>query len=204
VAVLPVPPLVDVTFPLVLVFVPFLSTVIVTFTVQIPLTPMVPFENVIEEAPAVGAKVGVPQPLVLALGGLATYIFPGKESVNATPFSVVVVFTAGLMIMKVSTLEPPLVMLVGLKPLLMTGGAITVKVALAVLPVPPFVEVTALLVFCFTPPIVPFTTTVTEHVPLMGRVPPDRLMLPPPATAVSVPPQLFVVVRVVLLITPVG
>ena len=48
--------------------------------------------------PATGAKVGrVPQPLVLALAGLAICIPPGKGSVKLTPLIVDVV---GLLIVK--------------------------------------------------------------------------------------------------------
>ena len=45
--------------------------------VQVPFAAIVPFENEREAAPAVGAKVGEPQPDVEALAGLATTIAPG-------------------------------------------------------------------------------------------------------------------------------
>ena len=43
-----------------------------TLTTQVPLAAMVPPEKEIEVAPAVGAKTGEPQPLVVAEGGVAT------------------------------------------------------------------------------------------------------------------------------------
>src|SRR5207302_11519472 len=74
--------------------------------------------------------------------------------------------------------------------LMITGGAITVIDALEVFPVPPSVDVTCTLLF-FTPAVVPVTFTENVHVdPAAGdavSVPPDRLMLPLPATAVIVP-----------------
>ena len=74
--------------------------------------------------------------------------------------------------------------------LIMTGGATTVIEALEVLPVPPSVEVTWTLLF-FTPAVVPCTLTETVQLALAANVPPERLMLPDPATAVAVPPQVL-------------
>ena len=72
----------------------------------------------------------------------------------------------------------------------MVGGATTVMDALEVLPVPPSVEVTWTLLF-FTPAVVPCTLTETVQLALAANVPPERLMLPDPATAVAVPPQVL-------------
>jgi hypothetical protein len=60
--------------------------------------------------------------------------------------------------------------------------------AFDVLPVPPSVEVTVTLLF-FTPAVVPCTFTVTVQEPLAATVPPDKLTVEDPATAVAVPPQ---------------
>src|SRR6185503_6729282 len=87
--VLPVPPFVDVTLPVVFAFAPLVVAVIATLTVQVPLAAMVPPEKVSVVFPAAGAKVGEPQPDVLAPGVAATSIPAGNESVNATPVSVV-------------------------------------------------------------------------------------------------------------------
>ena len=59
------------------------------------------------------------------------------------------------------------------------------------LPVPPSVEVTVTLLF-FTPAVVPCTFTETVQEPLAATVPPDKLTVEDPATAVAVPPQVLV------------
>src|SRR5579864_8024381 len=84
-----------------------------------------------------------PHTLVVADG---TVRFAGSLSVKATPASATV-FTAGLVMVKVSALVAPKVIAVGLKAFAMTGGATTIKFAVAVLPVPPFVELTLPVVF---------------------------------------------------------
>src|SRR5260370_3422 len=92
---------------------------------------------------------------------------------------------------KVSEVEPPNGMLAAPKALMITGGAPTVMLAFEVLPVPPSVEVTCTLLF-FTPAVVPVTFTATVHEALNASVPPDRLTVPDPATAVAAPPQVLV------------
>ena len=62
--------------------------------------------------------------------------------------------------------------------------------AFDVLPVPPSVDVTWTLLF-FTPAVVPCTLTETVQLALAANVPAERLMLPDPATAVAVPPQVL-------------
>src|SRR5260370_9900602 len=74
----------------------------------------------------------------------------------------------------------------------MAGGDATVRLADAVFPVPPFVDVTFPLVLFFTPEVVPVTFTVNVQLLLTAMVPPVRDMLPDPATAVATPPHLFV------------
>src|SRR5271157_1529406 len=98
--------------------------------------------------PAAGEKTGMLealQPAVLAFGGEATWTPEGSASVKATPVRVMIAF--GFVIVKVKVETPPARMGLGAKALLIAGGAMTVRVALAVLPVPPLVEVTASLVF---------------------------------------------------------
>src|SRR5579864_8932740 len=84
-------------------------------------------------------------------------------------------------------------MLVGLNALLIVGGLATVRVAvLLVAPVPPFVELTAPVVFDTVPDCVPVTfTTMVQLVPGVAMLPPDRLMLVLFAVAVTVPPQVL-------------
>ena len=87
------------------------GTVTFTLTVQLLFGASAPFENEMEAAPAVGAKVGVPQLLVVASGVDATTMLPGdvgKVSVKLTP---VMVALFGFVIVKVRA-ETPL-MLVG-------------------------------------------------------------------------------------------
>src|SRR5215467_791736 len=64
----------------------------------------------------------------------------------------------------------------------------TVRVAVATLPFPPSIEVTAEVVLFFTPAVVPVTLTWNVQVLFAASVAPDRLTPPLPATAVMVPP----------------
>ena len=120
-----------------------------TLTVQVPPPAIELLENEIEVPFAAGLKVGVPQPLVLALGVAATFIAPGevgKVSEKATPVRVVEGF--GLVIVNRRVVVPPGATALGTKALVIEGGttADTVSVALAVVPVPAFVVLTPLLV----------------------------------------------------------
>ena len=75
------------------------------------------------------------------------------------------------------------------KALLKVGGIATINVALAVLPVPPLVEVTLPVVLFLVPEVVPVTSTLMVHELFAGMLPPLRLMVPEPATAVTLPEQ---------------
>jgi hypothetical protein len=91
----------------------------------------------------------------------------------------------------VSVVVPPSEMLGAPKALLINGGDSTVRVADAVLPVPPSFEVTLPVVLVKEPALTAVTLTAKLHVPLDGRVPPLRLTDEPAAVAVIVPlPQL--------------
>ena len=70
----------------------------------------------------------------------------------------------------------------------MDGGSRTERVAEAVPPAPPSVEVTALVVLFCTPVAVLVTFTPKVHDELPVRVAPDRLMVFDPAVATTVPP----------------
>src|SRR5260370_19637499 len=91
---------------------------------------------------------------------------------------------------KLSEVEPFSGMLAAPNALMITGGATTAMPAFEVLPVPPSADVTSTLLFCI-PAVIPVTFTVIVQVePAAGDaviVPPDRLTLPLPATAVIVP-----------------
>src|SRR5262249_26783026 len=78
------------------------------------------------------------------------------------------------------------------KALLIVGGAmILIVTVLLVVPVPPSVEVIAPVVFAASPATVPFTLTLNVHEALWITDPPDRLITPVPAVAVTVPPQVL-------------
>jgi len=78
------------------------------------------------------------------------------------------------------------------KAFVIDGGATTVIGAvLLARPVPPFVELTAPVVFVNAPAVVPVTSTETVHGPLVPIEPPLRLTDVALATGVNVPPQVF-------------
>ncbi len=116
---------------------------------------MVPPANVMPDAPATGANVP-PHPLVMVTG-VATTMPVGNESVKAIPVRPTVVFGLAMVNAKVELLFCG--MLDGVKDLLMVGGAATVIVALAVLPLPASTDVTAVVMLLFTPAVVPVTLT---------------------------------------------
>src|SRR5260221_330558 len=80
----------------------------------------------------------------------------GSVSTNPIPLRVLVAF--GLLIVKLSEVEPFSGMLAAPNALLIAGGPFTVIEALAVLPAPPSVDVTVTLLL-FTPTLVPVTFT---------------------------------------------
>ena len=104
----------------------------------------VPPERLIEPLPATAVIVPAPHEPVM-VGVAATTTPEGRVSVKATPLSATFVF--GFVIVKLSVLFVLSGMLVGLKLFVMLGGAATDRLADAVLPVPPFVDVTAPVVF---------------------------------------------------------
>src|SRR5882724_1687623 len=75
--------------------------------------------------------------------------------------------------------------------LMITAGAVTLTLALEVLPVPPSVEVTWTLLF-LPPAVVPVTFKEIAHEAPTASVPADRLACPAPAPAVAMPPQVLV------------
>jgi hypothetical protein len=185
---LPVPPSVDVTFPVVLVFKPDVVTVTFTVTAHEELAAIVPLLRAIPVPPFV-APVTEPPQVSLKLGVAATCKPAGKLSATATPLSAVAL---GLEIVNVKLVEPPTETLAAPKALAMLAGASTVRLAvLLVVPVPPSVELTALVVLLFTPAVVPVTFTLMLHEVAEPTPPPLRLMPVLPADAPSVPPQVL-------------
>jgi hypothetical protein len=182
-AVLPSPPLVEVTLPVVLFFTPAVVAVMLTERVHVPAAAMVPPEKVRVVSPAFGTKV--PPQLLLAPGVEATAKPEGSESVKPTPRSW---FAAlGLVMVNVSVVVPPGEMFAAPKALLIDGGDRTVTVADAVPPVPPSVEVTAPVVLFFTPGVVAVMLTETVHVPLAATPPAEKFRVVSPALGAKVP-----------------
>ena len=107
-------------------------------------------------------------------------------SVKATPVSVVLAFE--LVIVKVRVLVLPTKMDTGLNEAAIEGAETTVRVLeVAVLPVPPLVELTAPVVVVYEPAVAPVTVTGTGRVPAADTEAPLRVMVLPPVI-VSVPP----------------
>ena len=74
-----------------------------------------PLENEREAEPAVGAKVGDPQPVVEAFGGLATTIAPGVVGRLSVKFNPLKVAGVGFVRVNVRVETPPAVVGSGLK-----------------------------------------------------------------------------------------
>ena len=193
VAVLPVPPLVDVT---VTELVPPVVAVTLTEKEHEPLAAIEPPVSIttFELATAV---TELPAPHWLAAGviaGVPATVMPsGNVSVNPTPVTVVPDATLfGLVIVNVNVELPPGIVFAGANALAITGGATTVNVGvLLVVPVPPSVEVIVPVVFGFAPGVVPVTLTWNVHDdPAAGDAvsePFDRLTMLVPAVAEIVP-----------------
>jgi len=165
----PVPPLDDVTAPLVLFLTPAVVPTTLTATVQVPLAAIVPPLNESVVSPGFGANV--PPQDVDAPGVLATANPAGRLSVNATPVNAVVVF--GLVIVNVRVVVPFSGIVAAPKALEIVGGPTTVMVAvLLVAPAPLSFELTAPVVLLSTPAAVPVTVTLIEQFPAAAIVPP--------------------------------
>src|SRR5579859_3618747 len=165
-----------------------------TTTVQEVFTAILPPVRLMLVDPA--TAVAVPPQVLDSPFGVATTSPMGSVSVKATPASATVL-AAGLVMVRVSVVVPFNGMLVGLKALAITGGATTVMGAvLLVVPVPPSVEVIAPVVLLASPAVVPFTSTLKVQDALWATVPPERLMKPVPAVAVTVPLQVLLTLGV--------
>src|SRR5882724_6008341 len=186
-AVPPVPPSVDVTFPVVLFCVPAAVPVTFTANVQEVLCARLAPLRLITFVACVAVMVPPPQ-LPVRPFGVETTRPAGNVSLKPTPVSVVPVLL--FWIVKVKLVDPFSGMLAAPNALMITGGATTVTLAFEVLPVPPSVEVTCTLLF-FAPAVVPVTFTDNVQEVLMAKVPTDKLTVPDPATAVAVPPQVL-------------
>jgi len=184
--VLPVPPSVEVICTL-LFFTPGATPRTVTTIVhEVPGASVAP-DRLAEVAPAVA--VALPPQLFVNPFGVATTSPAGRLSVKASPVSDAPVL--GLPTVKVSDVVPLVEIVVEPNTFVIVGGKPEiVSDAFDVLPMPPLVEVTCTLLF-FTPSVVPVTFTTIVHEVFAAR-PTNRLTEEAPATAVAVPPQLFV------------
>jgi len=81
---------------------------------------------------------------------------------------------------------PPTAMLVGANAFVIVGGDTAVKVAEAVRPVPPLVELTVPVVLARLPPAVAVTLTEAVQVPLAAMVPLLKFMVVAPAEGENV------------------
>lgn len=140
VAVFPVPPLVEVTLPVMLVKFPGCGAVTGTLKVQLLLTAIVAPESEIVLPPLV-----VSVPPHTAVVPLVTLRPAGRTSVNATPDSATVL-TAGLAMAKPKLEVAFTAITLGLNALAIAGGATTIMLAEAAGPAPPSLEVTVLVV----------------------------------------------------------
>jgi hypothetical protein len=127
-----------------------------------------------------------PTQVLVNPGDADTAKLPGRGSVKAIPLSDAPVF--GLAMVKLRVVFPPSAMLAAPNDLLMVGGLNTARLAEAVLPVPPSVELIAPVVLLLVPAAVPVTLTEKVQEALAANVSPDRLTEPDPPVAVMLPP----------------
>jgi len=186
VAVFPAPPLVAVTGAVVFVKLPTAVPVTLMEKVQEAFAASVaPEREAVAEA---ATAVIVPPPQVpVSPFGVATTNPGGKVSVKATPVSAAE-FETGLVIVKLSEVEPFSGMLVTPNDFAIEGGASTKRLAEAVVPVPPSADATAPVVLFLVPAAVPVTFTEKLQAALAASAAPDRLTRPAAAGAVIVPP----------------
>jgi len=155
----PAPVSVELTLLVVLILSPVVVPVTLTEIVQLPLAAIVP--PLSETLPEPATAVADPAQVLANPLGVATTSPAGRVSVNATPVRPIPLF--GFVIVKVSDV----VAFTGIEAtpnaLVIDGGEATVIVAVAVLPVPPFVDVTLPVVFVNCPDVVPVTVTLNTH-----------------------------------------
>src|ERR1035437_898519 len=187
----PEPPSTEATEPVPLFCVPRELPVTFTLKVQEPLDASVALAKLMLPDPAVAVIVPLPQ-LPVRPFGVETTRPAGNVSVKATPVNAGEAL--GLLIVKLSEVDPFSGILAAPKDFTIVGGTTappTVTLAEAVPPVPPPNEVIAPVVLFFVPAVVPVTFTLKVHEALAASVAPVKLTAPDPAVATMVPaPQL--------------
>ena len=154
--VVPVPPFVELTAPVVLAYEPAVAEVTFTEIAQVaPGAALVPLVRPMEVLPAAPPVIVPPQVLVTP-GVPATTRPDGKASLTARPVRATVL-AAGFVIVRVRTELALIATLVGAKAFVIVGGISTAKVAEAVPPVPSFVELTVPVVLTLAPDVVAVT-----------------------------------------------
>jgi hypothetical protein len=128
-----------------LFFTPAVLPVTFTETTQLTLLAIVPPDKLTAVDPA--KALTVPPQVFESDGVDATKSPAGRLSVNATPVRPRLAF--GLLTLNVSEVVPSSGMLAAPNDFVIEGGAATLRLALAVLPVPPLVEVTAPVVLVY-------------------------------------------------------
>jgi hypothetical protein len=185
-AVLLVPPgpvSFELMLPVVLLFGPAEVPVTVIEKVQLPPPATDPPLKLIKLPPLV---VTVPPPHA-GLLPLATVKPAGSVSVKLTP--VMPSEALVLVMVNVRLVVPPSGIVAAPKALLIVGAVATVSDAIApVAPVPPLVELAAVVWLFFTPPVVPVTVTLNVQFPLCAIVAPLSPIWLLPVT-VNVPPH---------------
>ena len=127
-------------------FTPPVIAVTFTESVQELLVARVAPDRLTELDPA--TAVAVPPHVLFNPLGVATTSPAGRLSVNATPVKTIAL-AAGFVIVKLREVVPFSGTLVAPKDLVIVGGLATVRLAEAVFPVPPLVEVTFPVVFVY-------------------------------------------------------
>lgn len=165
------------------IFAPETGPVTSTVNVQVAEAARVAPERVMEVDAAVAVMVPPPH-VPLRPFGVATAKPPGRLSVIVTPVAIVV--GSGFVTTKVRLIIPFTGIVALPNDFVMVGGFATVMLAIDVLPVPAFPEVTVTELVCM-PEATPVTLTEIVQVALAAKVKFARLTVPERATAVTVP-----------------
>src|SRR5258708_21727867 len=168
-----------------------------TDTVQLAVAAKVAVDKLTEPEP--GSAVAVPPHVLFRLFGFATTNPAGRLSVKAIPLSATFVF--GLLMVNVSDVVPFNGICAAPKALAIVGGLATVRFDVAVLPVPPLVELTLPVVLVYWPADAPVTVTENWHWLLVLIVAPVNA-IPVGLVVVSVPPH--TVADALATVNPVG
>ena len=193
-----VPPSKDVIGSVTLICSPGITPVTFTVIVQVEAAAIAPPASEIEPLPA--RAVTAPPQLLATTLGVATFKPAGRLSTTDTAVKGTVGF--GLAMLNVSVVTPLSGITATPNALLMVGATAATSLAVAELPVPKE-EVTA-SVALFLMPSFEVTVTVMVQVVAVKIEAFAKVILPAPARAVNVPPQLLVAAGTATTVTPTG